>query len=128
MLYLGFSFLFFFFVFDSTQEKSPLCYAIECGYVEYVELLLANGANIENGITPNSVLSNRQYGDFIDIATPLLFACDQKQEQIEIVKILLEYKCNVLFQNKKKQTAMDIASSHGHANITKLLYNHLINN
>ena len=89
---------------------------------------MANGANTENGVTPNTVASYNPYCRFNDEETPLLFACHQKTEQIEIVKILLKYKCNVLFQNKDKRTPMDTASAYGHANITNLIYNHLKNN
>ena len=119
-----------------TQKKTPLCIAIEVGSKEYVELLLSNKAHIEKGVVvvvdKKDINAKKEkvvkLGYCVDDATPLIFACQQRDENVKIVETLLKHKCNVFASTIRGFTPIHKAAINGHNNVIKYIYKYLIDN
>ena len=86
---------------------SPLLLAVQSGHAEYVDLLLAQGAN------PDAI-------DLFDCSA-LMHAA--KNGNIKIVKSLLDYGATIDLLDGQKQTAQKYAEEYGHMDIKELLSN-----
>ena len=89
--------------------------AIKFGKKEYVELLLLNKANVNN--------------KFVGDTSPIMVACQQKTERIEILKLLLKYKCNVFLpigNFAMGDTVIHKAAEMGHFKSIEIIYTYLI--
>lgn len=115
------------------SQYTPLMYAIESGSKECVELLLKSGANIHltnkfkrtalhivcehTNVEENSLIIAQllvQYGAKINVQddrsnTPLITACCRIEENIDLVKLLLENNADVHIRNFKNESIMDMA-------------------
>ena len=78
---------------------------------EYVELLLSNKANVNGS----------------DDIYPIMVACQQKTERIEILKVLLKYKCNVFLAiGSDGETVIHKGAEMGHFKSIEIIYTYLI--
>ena len=89
---------------DDWTGKTALHYAAEYGHLEIVELLLANGANV-----------NRRDDDK---ATPLYFAA--VGGFVDVARLLLDYGADINARDKAKESPMDGAVFFGHMNVADL--------
>ena len=89
---------------DDWTGKTALHYAAEYGHLEIVELLLANGANV-----------NRRDDDK---ATPLYFAA--VGGFVDVARLLLDYGADINARDKARESPMDGAVFFGHMNVADL--------
>ena len=89
---------------DDWTAKPALHYAAEYGHLEIVELLLANGADV-----------NRRDDDQ---ATPLYFAA--VGGFVEVARLLLDYGADINARDKAKESPMDGAVFFGHMDVADL--------
>ena len=67
-----------------------------------------------------------QLMEMLDVC-PIMVACQQKTEKIEILKILLKYKCNVFLAiGKNGNTVIHKAAKMGYFKSIEIIYNYLI--
>ena len=64
----------------------------------------------------------------VDNATPLIFACQQRDENVKIVETLLKHKGNIFASTIRGFTAIHKAAINGHNNVIKSIYKYLIDN
>ena len=86
---------------------SPLAVALSAGHLKIAQLLYERGANVD-------VQGN-------DDKTPLIGACSDGVQPIEIVQWLLSRGANPNVRDKYGWTPQHLAASHGHAEISRLL-------
>ncbi|RYC78295.1 hypothetical protein BFJ63_vAg18831, partial [Fusarium oxysporum f. sp. narcissi] len=89
----------------STLGRSPLGIACTKGFIEVVDLMLQNRADI-------TVADNRG-------VTPVIAA--SLNGHVEVVKLLLENKADITVANSRGVTPVYAASSRGHVKVVKLL-------
>ncbi|KAI3327358.1 hypothetical protein HD806DRAFT_391073 [Xylariaceae sp. AK1471] len=124
---------------ERMHDWKPLRWAAENGYVEIVELLLDNGADIAvtniDGWTPLVAASTKGHIDVVRLLldtgkmdanskdnnsrTPLSWAAEKGHETM--VKLLLEKGANINIEDKDSRTALSYAAGGGHEATVQLL-------
>ena len=102
---------------QSQPNHSPLHIAILRDKPKFVEFLLQNKANVAI-----------DFGDESQSITPLMIACSEKKESLDIVKILLKYKINVFGTNSFGSNVIHMAALNNHFQSIEIIYNHLVQN
>ena len=90
---------------DSVSTKTPLMFAAQSGFVEFLNYCLANKADVNE----KTILGE----------TALVFAVQEAQE--DAVRILVEHDADVNIKTKLSQTPLIIASGKGNLEIVKML-------
>lgn len=120
------------------QPLSPLYVATQKGYVEFVKLLIANGADLEcmdeNGETPLFIATFKGNLEIVKLLldagaqkdsqsyagfTPFYLACSEGN--YGVAKLLLDAGCNINFQMKDGSNSLFVASGKGYVSIVKML-------
>jgi len=128
---------------NDDDDMSPLAHACFYGNPELVQILLDNGANINQpsghlaGNTPLIVASNGGQADVIRVLlrhganledklnilehTPLIAACNNDHDKEEAVNVLLEAGANTMAVSISDYTCIHLAAFKNNINIIRLL-------
>ena len=102
---------------DCDVARLPLCsllyWAVHCGQLQDVELLL------EKGASPDGLLNGRTI-----FLTPLHVAADKEKDSSDRCELLLHHSCKVDAQDENGNHPLHLACERGHVEAVKVLLSH----